>query len=207
LVTQQELYIYITLVYCTVKLPIIKQLKKRHQIETARLQDELMHLLYNVDNSLIIHGGMAIWRCYSGNRFSVNIVLYSINFPERLTEFQKEIKSNELKLKELKNTGNILCSNISDNDISVKIEINQKYYPENPVEMEYELIDGNTLNVLTLSAESLINEKILAYRDRKFMRDLYDIYVLLKFVNSLEKPVDENVVKTIVYSGLPPIIQ
>jgi predicted nucleotidyltransferase component of viral defense system len=190
-----------------VKLPIIKQLKKRHQIETARLQDELMHLLYNVDNSLIIHGGMAIWRCYSGNRFSVNIVLYSINFPERLTEFQKEIKSNELKLKELKNTGNILCSNISDNDISVKIEINQKYYPENPVEMEYELIDGNTLNVLTLSAESLINEKILAYRDRKFMRDLYDIYVLLKFVNSLEKPVDENVVKTIVYSGLPPIIQ
>jgi hypothetical protein len=31
--------------------------------------------------------------------------------------------------------------------------------------MEYELVDGNTLNVLTLSAESLINEKILAYKE------------------------------------------
>ncbi len=200
------------------KLPIVKQLKKRDRIETAGLQDELIHLLYNVDNSLIIHGGTAIWRCYSGYRFSVDIDLYSVNFPERLTNFKKELKSNELKLNKLIDTGNIVFLNISSNDISVKIEINHKYYPENPVEMEYELIDGNTLNVLTLSAESLINEKILAYKDRKFIRDLYDIYVLLKyvdrpetvksellkFINTLEKPVDENVLKTIVYSGLPP---
>ena len=189
------------------KLPIVKQLKKRDRIETAGLQDELIHLLYNVDNSLIIHGGTAIWRCYSGYRFSVDIDLYSVNFPERLTNFKKELKSNELKLNKLIDTGNIVFLNISSNDISVKIEINHKYYPENPVEMEYELIDGNTLNVLTLSAESLINEKILAYKDRKFIRDLYDIYVLLKyvdrpetvksellkFINTLEKPVDENV--------------
>jgi predicted nucleotidyltransferase component of viral defense system len=200
------------------KLPIVKQLKKRDRIETAGLQDELIHLLYNVDNSLIIHGGTAIWRCYSGYRFSVDIDLYSVNFPERLTNFKKELKSNELKLNKLIDTGNIVFLNISSNDISVKIEINHKYYPENHVEMEYELIDGNTLNVLTLSAESLINEKILAYKDRKFIRDLYDIYVLLKyvdrpetvksellkFINTLEKPVDENVLKTIVYSGLPP---
>lgn len=200
------------------KLPIVKQLKKRDRIETAGLQDELIHLLYNVDNSLIIHGGTAIWRCYSGYRFSVDIDLYSVNFPERLTNFKKELKSNELKLNKLIDTGNIVFLNISSNDISVKIEINHKYYPENPVEMEYELIDGNTLNVLTLSAESLINEEILAYKDRKFIRDLYDIYVLLKyvdrpetvksellkFINTLEKPVDENVLKTIVYSGLPP---
>jgi len=200
------------------KLPIIRQLKKRDQIEIARLQDQLIYLLYSVDNSLIIHGGTAIWRCYSGYRFSVDIDLYSVNFPEHLTDFKKEVKSNELKLNKLKDTGNIISSVISNNDVAVKIEINHKYYPENPVEMEYELVDGNTLNVLTLSAESLINEKILAYKDRKFMRDLYDIYVLikyvnhpetvkselLKFINTLEKPVDENVLKTIVYSGLPP---
>jgi predicted nucleotidyltransferase component of viral defense system len=200
------------------KLPIIRQLKKRDQIEIARLQDELIYLLYSVDNSLIIHGDTAIWRCYSGYRFSVDIDLYSVNFPEHLSDFKKEVKLNELKLNKLKDTGNIIFSNISNNDVGVKIEINHKYYPENSVEMEYELIDGNTLNVLTLSAESLIHEKILAYKDRKFMRDLYDIYVLikyvnhpetvkselLKFINTMEKPVDENVLKTIVYSGLPP---
>jgi len=159
------------------KLPIIKQLKKRDQIETAKLQDELIYLLYDVDNSLIIHGGTSIWRCYSGYRFSEDIDLYSINFPEYSNSFKKEVESNELKLNKLKDTGNILFSNISNNNAGVKIEINHKYYPENPVEMEYELIDGDTLNVLTLSAESLIKEKILAYKNRKFIRDLYDIYI------------------------------
>ncbi len=198
------------------KLPIIKQLKKRDQIETAKLQDELISLLYNVDNSIVIHGGTSIWRCYSGNRFSEVIDLYSVNFNSN--NFKIEVKLHELKLLKFKDTGNILFSNISENNISVKIEINHKYYPENPVEMEYELIDGNTINVLTLSAEDLINEKILAYYNRRFIRDLFDIYILIKyvkkpelikenlygFVNSLEKPVDENVLKTIVYIGLPP---
>ncbi len=200
------------------KLPIIKQLKKRDQIETAKLQDELILLLYNVDDSLVIHGDTSIWRCYSGYRFSEDIDLYSINFPKYLDNFKSELKSHELTLIKFKDTGNILFSNISDNNISVKIEINHKYYPKNPVESEYELVDGNTLNVLTLSPEDLINEKISAYMSRRFIRDLYDVYILIKYVkrpeliknelsnflNTLEKPVDENVLKTIVYLGLPP---
>ncbi|HIH60916.1 MAG TPA: nucleotidyl transferase AbiEii/AbiGii toxin family protein [Ferroplasma sp.] len=200
------------------KLPIIKQLKKRDQIETAKLQDELILLLYNTDNSLVIHGGTSIWRCYSGYRFSEDIDLYSTVFPKHLNYFRDALKSHELKLLKLKDTGNILFSNISENNTNVKIEINHKCYPENPVEIEYELIDGNTLNVLSLSPENLIIEKIAAYKNRRFIRDLYDIYILIKhvkdreliksdlsnFLNHLEKPVDEDVLKTIVYLGLPP---
>ncbi len=200
------------------KLPIIKQLKNRNQIEVAKLQDELILLLYNIDNTLIIHGGTALWRCYSGHRFSEDIDLYSLIFPGRLNDVKNEILSHELKLLKLKDTGNILFSNISDGIVNVKIEINHKYYPQKPVEMEYELIDGNSVNVLTLSPEDLIKEKILAYNDRRFIRDLYDIYILIKyinhpecirenlikFLNEIQKPVDENVLKSIVYLGLPP---
>ena len=123
-----------------------------------------------------------------------------------------------MKLLKLKDTGNILFSKISENNTNVKIETNHKFCPENPVEIEYELIDGNTLNVLSLSPENLIIEKIAAYKNRRFIRDLYDIYILIKhvkdweliksdlsnFLNHLEKPVDEDVLKTIVYLGLSP---
>lgn len=200
------------------KLPIIRQLKNRNQIEVPKLQDELIIILYDIDNSMVIHGGTSLWRCYSGNRFSEHIDLYSLSFPNYLDEFKNEIKSHELKLLKLKDTDNILFANISDGNVSVKIEINHKYYPENPVEMEYELIDGNSVNVLTLSPEDLIKEKILAYNDRRFIRDLYDIYVLIKyikypeyirenlvsFINNIQKPVDEDVLKSIVYIGLAP---
>ncbi|WMT50783.1 MAG: nucleotidyl transferase AbiEii/AbiGii toxin family protein [Ferroplasma sp.] len=200
------------------KLPIIRQLKNRNQVEVAKLQDELIIILYNTDNSMVIHGGTSLWRCYSGNRFSEDIDLYSLSFPNYLDEFKNEIKSHELKLLKLKDTGNILFSNISDGNVNVKIEINHKYYPENPVEREYELTDGNSVNVLTLSPEDLIKEKILAYIDRRYIRDLYDIYILIKyiqhpeyitenlvsFINNMQKPVDEDVLKSIVYIGLAP---
>jgi predicted nucleotidyltransferase component of viral defense system len=200
------------------KLPIIKQLKNRNQIGTAKLQDEIILLLYNMDNSLVIHGGTSLWRCFSGYRFSEDIDLYSLSFPDYLHEFKNELKSHELKLLKLKDTGNILFSNVSDGTVNVKIEINHKYYPENPVEMDYELIDGNSANVLTLLPEDLIKEKILAYNNRRFIRDLYDIYILIKhinhpeiireslinFLNNIQKPIDEDVLKTLVYQGLPP---
>ena len=200
------------------KLPIIKQLQSKNQIEVSKLQDELILLLYNVDNPMVIHAGTSVWRCYSGYRFSGSLEFYSPSFPDYLTEFKNELKSHQLKLLKLKDTGNILFSNVSDVNVNVKIEINHKYYPENPLEMEYELIDGNTVNVLTLSPEGLIKEKILAYNNRRFIRDLYDIYVLIKhvnhpefisenllnFLNNIQKPVDEDVLKSLVYVGLPP---
>ena len=37
------------------------------------MQDRFIETVYSFDPSLILHGGTAIWRCYSGNRFSFDI--------------------------------------------------------------------------------------------------------------------------------------
>jgi predicted nucleotidyltransferase component of viral defense system len=200
------------------KLPIIKQLQSKNQMEVSKLKDELILLLYNVHNSMVIHNGTSVLRCYSGYRFSESLKFNSLSFSDYINDFKANIQSSSLTLLKLKDTGNILFSNLSDGTINVKTEINYKYYPENPVEMDYELIDGNTSNVLTLSPENLIKEKILAYNNRKFIRDLYDIYILIKHINhpefisesllsfldNVQKPIDEDILKTLVYQGLPP---
>jgi predicted nucleotidyltransferase component of viral defense system len=49
----------------------------------------------------------------------------------------------------------------------------------------YERIDGSKVNVLVLSPEDLVMEKIETYKDRKAYKDLYDITVLL---NNVKEP-------------------
>ncbi|MHB1812966.1 MAG: nucleotidyl transferase AbiEii/AbiGii toxin family protein [Thermoplasmataceae archaeon] len=75
------------------KIPIANQLKKRQQVEIASLQDELISLMYAVSDDLILHGGTAIWRCFSGKRFSEDLDFYSISFPEKLMEFEKTVRT------------------------------------------------------------------------------------------------------------------
>ena len=84
--------------------------------------------------------------------------------------------------------------------------------------MPYVLADGSTMEVLSLTADQFIEEKISAYSDRKYIRDLYDIYHLVNtnsllnstkqklsdLMKNLETPVDAAVLKTIVYVGLSP---
>ncbi len=77
------------------------------------------------------------------------------------------------------------------------------------------------MEILSLTADQFINEKILAYSDRRFIRDIYDIYYistnyelldptlksLAEFIADLEPPVDEQVLKTLVYAGIPPKLE
>ena len=60
------------------------------------------------------------------------------------------------------------------------------------------MADGSGIEVLGLTPDQFICEKILAYSNRRYIRNLYDI------IDHLETPVDERVLKTIVYSGLAP---
>ena len=83
---------------------------------------------------------------------------------------------------------------------------------------EYENIDGNLITVYTLTPEELINEKVNAYLKRLKIRDLYDIFFLLKYVqnkikikNSIrrltkefKKPIDEKELKILILEGLVP---
>jgi len=64
----------------------------------------------------------------------------------------------------------------------------------------------------------MILEKISAYKDRRFVRDVYDIYHLSgiteglssvkkdlsAFLDNIEKPVDEEILRALIYIGNPP---
>ena len=60
-------------------IPLHKRLRKRAHVELALLQDEVMEILYGIENGLVLHGGTAIWRCYGGNRFSEDLDFYCQN--------------------------------------------------------------------------------------------------------------------------------
>ncbi len=51
------------------KVPLEKRLRKRLHVEIGLLQDELMELLYSISDSLVLHDGTAVWRCYGGIDF------------------------------------------------------------------------------------------------------------------------------------------
>lgn len=199
------------------RLPIAKQLKKRSQIDVAFLQDEIMDILYSISDDLILHGGTAIWRCYNGKRFSEDIDLYSRSFPKFINSLREKVVSHGLLIPKIKDTGNVIFSNIHNNKSTVKVEINHSAVIQGS-QMKYEMADGSNIEILSLTADQFVMEKILAYSDRRYIRDLYDIYhltgtvplekrtkeSLLEFLGNILDPVDESVLKTLVYSGLPP---
>ncbi len=102
--------------------------------------------------------------------------------------------------------------------MEIRIEINHSAKKAGAIVRPYEKTDGSFMDVLTLLPEDLVLEKIGAYSGRRFIRDIYDIYHLsnyltddikvrpkvAEFLGALEPPVDEENIKTIVYSGKIP---
>ena len=82
----------------------------------------------------------------------------------------------------------------------------------------FEKVDGTYTDILTLAPENLILEKINAYNDRRFIRDIYDIYILSNyvqnkdeikrdvtvFVSGLKPPINEEDLKALIYEGTVP---
>ena len=202
------------------KLPIAKQLKKQSQVQIAFLQDEIIDVLYSLTDDLVFHGGTAIWRCYEGKRFSEDLDFYSHSFPEILTEFQESVMSRGLSVPRIKDTGDAISLTIKNNNAMVRVEVNHVSSVAGN-QMAYELNDGTHVEVLSLTVDQFINEKMLAYTDRRYIRDIYDIYHistnyqllastrinLMEFLSDLPPPVDEPVLRTLVYTGLTPTFE
>ncbi len=199
------------------RLPISKMLKKRGQIDVARLQDEVVQMVYSLDIDAVLHGGTAIWRCYAGYRFSEDLDFYSSSLFSLKADFKKMSISHGLSVPKFKSTGNVLFSSISDGRTNANLEVNLRKKVHSIV-LPYINADGTSFQIRTLSAENLILEKIEAYCERRFIRDFYDIYHLLPFVEDktpireevallltgTDSPVDEGVLKTIIYTGVTP---
>ncbi|MDE1825528.1 MAG: nucleotidyl transferase AbiEii/AbiGii toxin family protein [Candidatus Micrarchaeota archaeon] len=204
-------------------LPLSKKLPRQEFVSLAELQDRFIDAIYSFDKNLILHGGTAIWRCYSGNRFSYDIDAYvrsnsELNLISR--ELTWALSKNGANLDKVRRIGKSMIAQISNPDAQLKAELGIKKAQRSIIK-EYERADGTFVNVLTLTPEDFILEKIAAYSGRRYIRDLYDIYhlmnyvtrkkaihkALFKFMREIERPVNLNELPIVVYSGISPTYQ
>jgi predicted nucleotidyltransferase component of viral defense system len=165
------------------ELPISSLLKSRNELETAQLEDEVVDMLFGITDKISLHGGTAVWRCYGGKRFSKDIDAYiwAEGFREKFIERAERIGIEVTKFREKR----ITYIHVRKGDTEIKIEPNNA--EKTAILVPYERIDGSRINVLALSPEDLVIEKIAAYSDRRAYKDLYDITVLLNHIKFPEK--------------------
>ena len=201
------------------KTPFHSRIKRRHHREIAIAQDIVVEIFYSVFPRGVIHGGTAIWRCYSGNRFSEDIDVYLEKDPKRIDKFFEALKKRGFEAIKRRVKENALYSTLKFGEVEMRFEAIFKRVEG--VVREYETYEGNLLSVYTLDPETLIGEKTDAYVKRRKIRDLYDVFFLLRFVEKTEKvkpkllkllrdfkhPMDEKELKAIVLFGAIPSTQ
>ncbi len=198
------------------KLPLILRLKKNEHKEIARAQDLVVQEITNVFEDAVLHGGTAIWRCYNGNRFSEYIDVYLQKNIEKINLFFANLEKIGFFVEKKKIGQNSLFSNLKLNRNFVKFEALFKKVKGSL--KDYETVEGNFITVYALTPEELINEKIEAYLKRLEIRDLYDIYFLLRYVedkakiknkiqrliDNFKKPIDEKELRILILEGVVP---
>jgi predicted nucleotidyltransferase component of viral defense system len=138
-------------------------------------------ILTSITDKVALHGGTAIWRCYNGKRFSKDIDAYiwADNFKEK---FINEAEKIGIEVSKFREKG-ITFIHVRKGDTEIKVEPNN--VEKVAILVPYERIDGSKINVLALSPEDIVLEKIAAYKDRRAYKDIYDITILL---NSIKEP-------------------
>lgn len=199
-------------------IPLILRLKKAKHKEIAKAQDLIVEELYNTFDNAVLHGGTAIWRCYKSNRFSEDIDTYLKKDNERLNIFFSNLEKKGFIIKKKKITANSLFSNLLLNGTAVRFEAIFKSIEG--ILKEYETAEGNLISVYTLCAEDLIKEKVNAYLKRFKIRDLYDVFFLLRYADKdkvkyyikkllgqFKEPVDKQELKVLILEGLIPGVE
>src|SRR3989338_3986339 len=161
-------------------LPIQLKLKRKIHNDIAYAQDLIVETIYEFFPSAVIHGGTAIWRCYQGNRFSEDIDMYIIKNPEKINLFFEALKKGGFKIAKKKIWEKSIHSTLELNRTIVRFEAIFKKI--NGTLKEYQTAEGNLITIYTLTPEELIKEKVNAYLKRYKVRDLYDIFFLLRYV-------------------------
>jgi predicted nucleotidyltransferase component of viral defense system len=196
--------------------PLQRRMRKEWHKKIAGAQDIVVETLYRVFPRAVLHGGTAIWRCYSGNRFSEDVDAYIEKDAEKINRFFEEMEKAGFEIIKKRMTKNSLYSLLSFGGTEVRFEALLRR--AKGVMKEYETYEGILFNIFTLSPEQMITEKIGAYLNRRKIRDLYDIFFLLRYVTDAEKlkpnlkdllrnfkePVDEEELKALILFGAIP---
>jgi len=197
-------------------IPLILRIKRERHKKIARAQDIVVETLYEVFNDAVIHGGTAIWRCYNGNRFSEDVDVYIPRDLKKINLLFGAFEEKGFIIEKKKIGENSLYSNLKLNDIYVRFEA--LFKKTKSVLKEYEMTDSNLITIYTLTPEQFLDEKIDTYSKRFKIRDLYDVFFLLryvknerevrsklvKFISDFKKPIDEGDLKVIILQGLVP---
>lgn len=197
-------------------IPLILKLKKARHKKIAEAQDLVIEELYKEFGKAVLHGGTAIWRCYQGNRFSEDIDVYIPKKTNKINNLFENLRKKGFKIEKKKISRNSLYSSLKFDNINVRLEALFKKHKG--FLKEYETVESNFISIYTLTPEELINEKINSYLKRNKIRDLYDIFFLLRHVKSKEqinknlkkliknfrKPLDKEELKILIIQGLVP---
>lgn len=205
-----------------VVLPIDKKLKKRVHKAITLAQDILVMEIYDSFPNAVIHNDTAIWRCYGSNRFSEDVDVYLPLTVKKadLESFLRSLKGKGFRVEKFKRTNNSIFAKFSYLGIMIRFEAvfkNIKIFTTRSFEMS----DGTSILVNTLRPEEIVKGKVSTYVKRKKVRDLYDIFFLLRFVEDkkivkdalmklikkFKRPVDENELKVLIISGSVPSVE
>lgn len=197
-------------------IPLILKLKKTRHKEIAKAQDIIIEELYKTFDKAVLHGGTAVWRCYNGNRFSEDIDVYLQKNSEKINTLFANLERRGFYIEKKKIGQNSLYSSLQWNRTTVRLEA--LFKEVDGILKEYETSEGNLITVYTLSAKELVKEKTSAYLTRRKIRDLYDIFFLLRHIKSkdetvkelnilvkrFKEPLDEKELKVLIIEGIAP---
>ncbi len=204
-----------------VTLPLEKKLRKKLHRQITLAQDILVDEVYRFFPKAVLHGGTAIWRCFGSNRFSEDLDFYLPNFSKpKLDQFSKDLEKLGFSKLKFRRTKNAIFSKFEYLGAIVRFEAVAKKVKDYKT-MSFEMLDGSSIVVNVLPPEILLKEKVSSYFSRKKMRDLYDIFFLLKFIEKgnqirrtmktfLKKyspPKDEKDLKALIIVGAIPKIK
>lgn len=203
----------------TPEIPLILKLKRTSHKNVASAQDIIVKELYNVFDRAVIHGGTALWRCYKGNRFSEDVDVYIQRDLKKINRLFENFEKRGFRIIKKKIGENSIYSTLDFEGVLVRFEVLFKKIKG--FLNEYLLVDGNFIEVYTLVPEDLIIEKAKTYLKRFRVRDLYDIFFLLRYVkmnedikkglkkivDDFKNPVDEKDLQVIIIEGLVPSVE
>ena len=197
-------------------IPLILKLKKSSHKEIARTQDLIIEELCNTFDRAVLHGGTSIWRCYDGNRFSDDIDAYLPKQHHKINAFYENLQKKGAVVIKKKIEEKSIYSSLRLGKEIVRFEA--VFRKAEGILKEYKTVEGNLISIYTLTPEELIKEKVRAYLNRLKVRDLYDIFFLLRhvqnkelvikelrlFISDFKNPVDADELKVLIIEGLTP---
>lgn len=168
----------------------MRRLKLIDQIWKDYLQDMLLHLLYRKMPKIVFSGGTCIWKVLKGDRFSEDIDAYAFSIPRDIAFYLKNelaLLGTNCQILKQKKTANMFFLKFSlsfpshPREIIISLEIlsaKQKNTKEVTLYSPYP--DVPPVEMIILSPEEMLANKVSAIYKRNKPRDVHDIYLLLK---------------------------